>query len=207
MADKKDAKVEEKKKIAKAVEKSAAVAVTAANIGFNKTNNPDGLIQRTLIIFKPDAVQRGIVGEILSRFERVGLKIVATKMVNPDKDHYYHHYEGISKMVSRRGQKAFDLVVNFMTSGPVIAMVLEGVEAIPVVRKIVGSTEPMAADMGTIRGDYAHVSFGYADARNEGVANLIHASGNVEEAEQEVSYWFKPEEIQLYHTLAERFTR
>ncbi len=206
MADKKEDK---DKKIGKAVEKAAKEQkpVTAANVGFTKTNNPDGLIQRTLIIFKPDAVQRGIVGEILSRFERVGLKIVATKMVNPDKDHYYHHYEGISKMVSRRGQKAFDLVVDFMTSGPVIAMVLEGVEAIPVVRKIVGSTEPMAADMGTIRGDYAHVSFGYADARNEGVANLIHASGNVDEAEQEVSYWFKPEEIQIYKTLSERFTR
>ena len=203
MADKKEAK-----KIGKAVDRVAADAkVNAFNIGFNKTNNPDGLVQRTLIIFKPDAVQRGIVGEILQRFERVGLKIVATKMVNPDKDHYFHHYEGISKMVSRRGQKAFDLVVDFMTSGPVIAMVLEGVEAIPVVRKIVGSTEPMAADMGTIRGDYAHVSFGYADARNEGVANLIHASGNVSEAEQEVSYWFKPEEIQIYKTLSERFTR
>ena len=181
--------------------------VTAANIGFTKANNPNNLIQRTLIIFKPDAVQRGIVGEILSRFERVGLKIVGTKMVNPDKDHYYQHYEGISKMISRRGQKAFDLVVDFMTSGPVIAMVLEGVEAIPVVRKIVGSTEPMAADMGTIRGDYAHVSFGYADAHDEGVANLIHASGNPEEAEQEVSYWFKPEEIQIYKTLSEKFTR
>ena len=206
MADKNDAK---DKKIGKAAAKVAAEekVVNAWNVGFNKTNNPDGLIQRTLIIFKPDAVQRGIVGEILSRFERVGLKIVGTKMVNPDKDRYYHHYEGISKMVSRRGQKAFDLVVDFMTSGPVIMMVLEGVEAIPVVRKIVGSTEPMAADMGTIRGDYAHVSFGYADARNEGVANLIHASGNPEEAEQEVSYWFAPEEIQIYKTLSERFTR
>ena len=206
MADKKDAN----KKIGKAtssVANKVTEGVNAWNVGFNKTNNPDNLIQRTLIIFKPDAVQRGIVGEILQRFERVGLKIVGTKMVNPDKDHYYHHYEGISKMVSRRGQKAFDLVVDFMLSGPVIAMVLEGVEAIPVVRKIVGSTEPMAADMGTIRGDFAHVSFGYADARNEGVANLIHASGDAAEAEQEVSYWFKPEEIQIYKTLSERFTR
>ena len=181
--------------------------VNAWNVGFTKENNPDGMVQRTLIIFKPDAVQRGIVGEILSRFERVGLKIVATKMVNPDKDKYYHHYEGISKMISRRGQQAFDWTVNFMTSGPVIAMVLEGVEAIPVVRKMVGSTEPMAADMGTIRGDYAHVSFGYATARNEATANLIHASGNPEEAEQEVSFWFKPEEIQIYQTLSEKFTR
>lgn len=179
----------------------------AYNVGFTKENNPDGMIQRTLIIFKPDAVQRGIVGEILSRFERVGLKIVATKMVNPDKDKYYYHYEGISKMISRRGQQAFDWTVNFMTSGPVIAMVLEGVEAIPVVRKMVGSTEPMAADMGTIRGDFAHVSFGYASARSEATANLIHASGNPEEAEQEVSFWFKPEEIQIYQTLSEKFTR
>ena len=181
--------------------------VNAYNVGFTKENNPDDMIQRTLIIFKPDAVQRGIVGEILSRFERVGLKIVATKMVNPDKDKYYHQYEGISKMISRRGQQAFDWTVSFMTSGPVIAMVLEGVEAIPVVRKMVGSTEPMAADMGTIRGDYAHVSFGYASARSEATANLIHASGNPEEAEQEVSFWFKPEEIQIYQTLSEKFTR
>ena len=179
----------------------------AYNVGFTKENNPDGMIQRTLIIFKPDAVQRGIVGEILSRFERVGLKIVATKMVNPDKDKYYHHYEGISKMISRRGQQAFDWTVSFMTSGPVIAMVLEGVEAVPLVRKMVGSTEPMAADMGTIRGDYAHISFGYADAHDEAVPNLIHASGNPEEADAEVSYWFKPEEIQMYHTLSEKFTR
>ena len=110
-------------------------------------------------------------------------------------------------MISRRGQKTFDITLKFMTSGPVIAMVLEGVEAVPLVRKMVGSTEPMAADMGTIRGDYAHVTFGYADAHDEAVPNLIHASGNPEEADAEVSYWFKPEEIQIYHTLSEKFTR
>ena len=167
----------------------------------------DDLVQQTLIVFKPDAVQRGIVGEILSRFERVGLKIVATKMVNPEKQHYYQHYEGISQMISRRGQETFDETLQFMTSGPVIAMVLEGVEAVPLVRKIVGSTEPMSADMGTIRGDYAHMSFGYANARHTGVPNLIHASGNLDEAKQEVAHWFKPEEIQAYETLSEKFTR
>ena len=166
-----------------------------------------GLVQQSLVIFKPDAVQRGIVGEILSRFERVGLKIVATKMVNPDTQHYYQHYEGISKMVSRRGQEAFDETLQFMISGPVIAMVMEGVEAVPLIRKIVGSTEPMTADMGTIRGDYAHMSFGYANARHTGVPNLIHASGSIEEAEQEVAHWFKPTEIQSYETLTEKFTR
>jgi nucleoside-diphosphate kinase len=170
-------------------------------------NASDSLIQRSLVVFKPDAVQRGIVGEILGRFERVGLKIVATKMVNPDTQHYYQHYENIGKMVSRRGQEAFDETLQFMISGPVIAMVLEGVEAVPLIRKIVGSTEPMSADMGTIRGDYAHMSFGYANARHTGVPNLIHASGSVEEAEQEVSHWFKPAEIQSYQTLAEKFTR
>ena len=165
------------------------------------------LVQRTLVVFKPDAVQRGIVGQILTRFERVGLKIVAAKMVNPDEDHYYKHYEGISKMISRRGQETFDQTLEFMTSGPVIAMVLEGVEAVPLVRKLVGTTEPMSADIGTIRGDFAHMSFGYADAGHIGVPNLIHASGNAEEAREEVSHWFKPEEIQSYQTLAEKFTR
>lgn len=199
-----------RKKLGRAVKQVAgelAQEVTAANVGFSVKNNPDGRLQRTLIIFKPDAVQRGIVGEILSRFERVGLKIVATKMVNPDEDDYFQHYETISKMISRRGRDTFDLTVKFMTSGPVIAMVLEGVEAVPLVRKIVGSTEPMAADMGTIRGDYAHMSFGYANERHKGVPNLIHASGNLSEAEQEVAYWFKPDEIQVYQTLAEKFSR
>ena len=83
------------------------------------------LIQRTLILFKPDAVQRGIVGEILTRFERVGLKIIGTKMIFPNKEHYHKHYEGIGKMVTRRGEKAFDMALEFMTQGPVIAMVLE----------------------------------------------------------------------------------
>ena len=109
-------------------------------------------------------------------------------------------------MISRRGQKTCDVTLKFMTSGQVIAKVIEGVEAETQDRKMVGSTEPMAADMGTIRGDYAHISFGYADAHDEAVPNLIHASGNPEEAEAEVSYWFKPEEIQTYKTLAEKYT-
>lgn len=205
-----DKKTAAKKRMALAAKRVAndlSRKVTAANVGLTEHDLSEGMVQRTLIIFKPDAVQRGIVGEILSRFERVGLKIVATKMVNPDENDYYQHYEGISKLISRRGKDTFDLAVKYMTSGPVIAMVLEGVEAVPLVRKIVGSTEPMTADMGTIRGDYAHMSFGYAQAHNEGVPNLIHASGNVDEALQEVTYWFLPNEIQVYQTLAEKFTR
>lgn len=164
-------------------------------------------VERTLIVFKPDAVQRGIVGEILQRFERVGLKIVGVKMVQPSKDHYYDHYETIGKMVSRRGEDTFNITLDMMMGGPVIAMVLEGVEAVAVVRKIVGPTEPKSADMGTIRGDYSHISFGYADECNKGVPNLIHASGDSDEAADEIKHWFKPEELLDYVILNEKFTR
>ncbi len=165
------------------------------------------LIQRTLILFKPDAVQRGIVGEILTRFERVGLKIIGTKMIFPNKEHYHKHYEGIGKMVTRRGEKAFDMALEFMTQGPVIAMVLEGVESVELVRKLVGGTEPKAALPGTIRGDYSHMSFGYADEHNVGIPNLIHASGSVEEAKQEIEHWFADHEIYDYPSPREKFTR
>ncbi len=165
------------------------------------------LIQRTLILFKPDAVQRGIVGEILTRFERVGLKIIGTKMIFPSKEHYHKHYEGIGKMVTRRGEKAFDMALEFMTQGPVIAMVFEGVEAVELVRKLVGGTEPKTALPGTIRGDYSHMSFGYADEHNVGIPNLIHASGSIEEAKQEISHWFSDFEIYDYTSPREKFTR
>ena len=165
------------------------------------------LIQRTLILFKPDAVQRGIVGEILTRFERVGLKIIGTKMIFPSKEHYHKHYEGIGKMVTRRGEKAFDMALEFMTQGPVIAMVFEGVEAVELVRKLVGGTEPKTALPGTIRGDYSHMSFGYADEHSVGIPNLIHASGSVKEAEQEISHWFSDFEIYDYSSPREKFTR
>ncbi len=165
------------------------------------------LIQRTLILFKPDAVQRGIVGEILTRFERVGLKIIGTKMIFPNKEHYHKHYEGIGKMVTRRGEKAFDMALEFMTQGPVIAMVLEGVESVELVRKLVGGTEPKAALPGTIRGDYSHMSFGYANEHNVGIPNLIHASGSVEEAKQEIEHWFADHEIYDYPSPREKFTR
>lgn len=167
----------------------------------------DKNVQKTLILFKPDAVQRGIVGEILSRFERVGLKIVGTKMIAPSREHYYKHYEEIGKMVSRRGEHAFGVTLDYMLQGPVIAMVFEGVEAIALVRKIVGPTEPKAADMGTIRGDYSHMSFGYADTKDKGTPNLIHASSNEEEAEQEIAHWFSDNELYEYHVLHEKFTR
>ena len=163
--------------------------------------------EKTLIIFKPDAVQRGIVGEILARFEKVGLKIVGAKMLRPDYDHYYHHYENIGKMVSRRGQKAFDVTLEMMNAGPVIAFVLEGVEAVSLVRKMVGATEPKSALPGTVRGDYAHMSFGHADANDVGIPNLMHASGDPEEAKVELAHWFAEGELFDYETVHDKFTQ
>ncbi len=165
------------------------------------------LVERSLVVCKPDAVQRGIVGEILQRFERVGLKIVGMKMVMPNEDQYRAHYEDIGKMITRHGEQIFRYNLNYMMTGPVIAMVLEGVEAIPLVRKIVGPTEPKSAEMGTIRGDYSHMSFGYSDAKGMGVPNLVHASSNKEEAAKEIALWFKPEELYDYSDLNEKYTR
>lgn len=164
-------------------------------------------MERTLIILKPDAVQRGLVGEILTRFEKAGLKIVGVKMTRPDYEHYYKHYEDIGKMVSRRGKKTFDITLEMMQEGPVIAIVLEGVEAVSLVRKMVGTTEPKSAAPGTIRGDYSHVSFAYADEKEAGIPNLIHASGDPEEAKQEVAHWFSEHELFEYATMHEVFTQ
>ncbi len=164
-------------------------------------------MERTLIILKPDSLQRGFVGEIITRFERAGLKIVAAKMLQPSAEHYHHHYETISKMISRRGQKAFDVTLELMQEGPVIAVVLEGVGAVSIVRKMVGTTEPKSALPGTIRGDYAHVSFDHADSQGAGIANIIHASGDVDEAKAEIAHWFSQSEIFNYPTVHEKFTQ
>lgn len=164
-------------------------------------------MERTLIILKPDTVQRGIVGEIITRFERAGLKIVGAKMAAPDYEHFFSHYEDIGKMISRRGQKAFDVTLEMMQSGPVLAMVLEGVEAVALVRKMVGTTEPKAAAPGTIRGDYSHVSFAHADSEDMGIPNLIHASGDVDEAKKEIAHWFSETELFEYNTVHEVFTQ
>lgn len=164
-------------------------------------------VEKTLVLFKPDAVQRGVVGEILTRFERVGLKIVGTKMIAPDRDHYYKHYEDIGKMVTRRGEDTFNITLDLMLQGPVIAMVFEGVEAVALVRKLVGTTEPKSAAPGTIRGDFSHMSFGFADSAKKGIPNLIHASGDPEEAEQEIGHWFSDDELYDYEALNEKFTR
>lgn len=164
-------------------------------------------LEQTLVLFKPDALQRGLVGEILTRFERVGLRIVATKMLAPDDNHYFKHYEEIGTLKTRAGDKIFDITLQMMSAGPVIAMVFEGVEAVALVRKMVGATEPKSSAPGTIRGDYSHMSYGYADTAEKGIPNLLHASGDVTEAEKEIAHWFTDEEMFDYEALHEKFTR
>lgn len=164
-------------------------------------------MERTLIVFKPDAVQRGIVGEILTRFERAGLKIVGAKMLQPDYDHFFQHYEGIGTLKTRKGDKIFEDQLASMQEGPVIAMVLEGVEAVDFVRKMVGSTEPKSAQPGTIRGDYAHVTYGAAASIDRGVANIIHASADDAEAKKEIDHWFSDSELYSYEAVHEKFTQ
>jgi len=164
-------------------------------------------MERTLVILKPDAVQRGLAGEIITRFEKAGLKIVATKMAQPDEAHYHHHYETISKLISRRGEDAYKRNAVFMMSGPVIVMVLEGVEAVSLVRKMVGETEPKSAAPGTIRGDYAHMSIDHSNKANSGLPNLIHASGDPVEAKQEISHWFSKDELFDYKTAHQHLTQ
>lgn len=164
-------------------------------------------MEQTLIILKPDAMQRGIIGEIITRFERVGLNIVAAKVVRPNEAHYYAHYETIGKMISRRGKEVFDYTLAFMQEGPVLAIVLEGVEAVAQVRKMIGTTEPKSANPGTIRGDYSHISYAFADTKAVAIPNLIHASGDISDAKQEVAHWFNPEEIFAYDTVHDKFTQ
>ena len=160
-------------------------------------------VQRTLVLLKPDAVARGLVGRLIQRFEDAGLKVVGMKMKHMDADFTRRHYFDLEE---RFGAGVYNLTAEFMQQGPVVALVLEGVEAVPNVRRIVGATFPSDAPPGTIRGDYAHITKAYAEEQQQVAANLIHASGNAAEAAQEVELWFDKSELFGYQTLAERFT-
>jgi len=164
-------------------------------------------MERTLIVFKPDAVMRGLVGEILTRFERVGLKIVGAKMLQPDYNHFFEHYEGIGTLKTRKGEEIFETQMREMQQGPVIAMVLEGIEAVEQVRKMVGPTEPKSAAPGTIRGDYAHMTYGHASAAKRGVTNVMHASADAGEAAKEIAHWFSETELVNYENVNAHFTQ
>jgi nucleoside-diphosphate kinase len=150
-------------------------------------------IQQTLVLVKPDGVERGLVGEVIKRFEQRGLKIVALKLTRVERSFAQKHYtEDITK---RRGEKVRNMLIDYITSGPVVAMIVQGVDAIENVRKLCGSTESKAALPGTIRGDFTHVSFSHADAKGIPIKNVIHSSGNEEDAKNELALWFSVDEI------------
>jgi len=171
-------------------------------------------MEKTLVLLKHDSVSRGLVGKIITRFEDIGLKIIAMKMILPDenlaKNHYFLDektkagYEKDNKKFPYEdhmelGKQIQSWNMLFLREGPVIALILEGHHAIEIVRKIVGSTEPKSSAPGTIRGDFAMMeSYSVADAKSRVLRNLIHASDSVKSADREIALWFKPAEIQSY---------
>lgn len=159
-------------------------------------------LERTLIVLKPDAVARGLVGEVLTRFERAGIKLIGTKMRWMDSAFTRQHYFDLEE---RHGAAVYAATAAFMQQGPVVAVVAEGVDVVANVRRLVGTTYPNQAAPGTIRGDFAHQSKEYSVAHNLAVANLLHASGSVDEAKYEVELWFSPGELFDYRTTTARF--
>lgn len=183
-------------------------------------------MEQTLVVVKPDGVARGLIGEIIRRMERVGLKVVASKMLQVTSEHAEKHYpkdrtalwKGIGKKTldnysemgvdpktelgtddaEEIGHMVRVWLHKYISEGPVFAMVLEGPHAVELVRRIVGHTLPLKADSGTIRGDFSYDSSYLANSAKRPIRNLVHASGDVEEAKYEVSLWFEPSEIVSY---------
>ncbi|MFH1451973.1 MAG: nucleoside-diphosphate kinase [archaeon] len=150
------------------------------------------MIEQTLVLVKPDGVARGLIGETIKRFEQRGLKIVGLKMVQIDKDFSKKHY------ASHIDKNFYKDLEEFITSGPVVAMVIEGVDAIENVRKLCGTTESKSAFPGTIRGDFSHVSYSHADEKGIAIKNIIHASEDTDNAKNEISLWFSIDELNSY---------
>lgn len=179
--------------------------------------------ERTLILVKPDGILRSLSGEIISRFEKSGLKIIGMKMVRATDGMLAEHYpDSMALPIAEKAKNKFEsegiefkwdlneygmVIVNqlrsFLKSSPVIAFVLYGPNAVQISRKICGSTEPSASEVGSIRGDFSTDSYEFANLRNRSIKNLIHASGNVEEAEKEIKIWFKEDELHNYKRLDE----
>lgn len=162
-------------------------------------------LEQTLILVKPDAVERGLMGKIIDRFETAGFKIIAMKMLKPSKELAEKHYD--EDVAMRRGEAIRKYNIDFITSGPVVALVVEGIDAIDNVRKFCGDTEPKSALPGTIRGDYSHVSYAHCDKNQMVVKNVIHAAADPSFASQEISLWFEPSEITDYENVHEKHTR
>ena len=182
--------------------------------------------EQTLVVIKPDGIQRTLIGELIRRYERTGLKLVALKMLVPKPDLVEKHYlvdpqwrrvTGEKTIASYRKKEKTPpsedpLVITeiilrnlktYMSSGPVIAMVWEGMHAIGIVRKITGGTEPLTSDVGTIRGDFTIDSYEVSDLDSRSVRNLIHASGNQHDAQKEIALWFTKDEIINYRLVQE----
>lgn len=182
--------------------------------------------ERSFVIVKPDGVQRALIGEIIRRFERTGLKLVGMKMIVPTEKQCWTHYNKDDKWFSDKGAKIVaarkeaglsvdkdaieygrDIIrqlVEFMTSGPVVAMVWEGNEAVGIVKKLVGGTEPLTSDVGTIRGDLTVDSYDLAGIDGRAVRNLIHCSDMPEEAQREIAIWFDARELLSYRLVGEQ---
>ena len=156
------------------------------------------MIEKTLVIIKPDGVERGLVGDILKRFENAGLKIIAMKMLWIDKKFAEEHYK------THESKPFFKELVEFITEGPVVAFVIEGVHAVDNARRLVGATSPHEAAPGTIRGDFAHISMAYASKKGSGGKNVIHSSGSRKESDEEIRLWFRKEEMHTYKTVGEK---
>jgi len=185
--------------------------------------------ERTLVIIKPDGVQRSLIGEIIERYERVGLKLIATKMTIPTEEMAIKHYYEVGgdawlEEVGRKARENYEKKglkspfetnmdngraimkanAKYLSSGPVVAMIWQGNQATALVRKITGSTEPLSSDMGTIRGDFTLDTYQMSDLDQRSIRNLIHASGNTQEAEKEIPIWFEEDEIMSYIHLQEK---
>jgi nucleoside-diphosphate kinase len=182
---------------------------------------------RSLVIIKPDGIQRSLIGEIFKRYERAGLKLVAIKMVIANEEIIEKHYTLDPEWRRRTGEKTIkgyldkglepistdpleitrillEKLKKYMTAGPILAMVWQGAHAVPIIRKITGTTEPLTSDVGTIRGDFVLDSYQMTDLDGRSIRNLIHASGSDQEAEQEINLWFKPVEILDYKLVQEQ---
>lgn len=183
--------------------------------------------EQTFVILKPDSVQRSLIGEIINRIERTGLKLVALKMINMDEEHLTNHYGKNDEWYLEKGTKRVRLmqeagkkidqnrspieygkdiirgVIRYMQASPVIAMVWEGNQAVAVVKKLVGTTDPTASDVGTIRGDYQLDSYSLSDTEERGIRNLIHCTDQPSEAQREIDIWFSPEELHDYRHINE----
>jgi nucleoside-diphosphate kinase len=182
--------------------------------------------EQTLVIVKPDGVQRSLIGEIIQRIERTGLKFVAFKLVVPTRDQVIAHYHKDEVWFQKKGARVIedrtahglpvekvaidygrDIIegnVKFMTSGPVLAFIVEGAQSVGIIKKLVGGTEPLTSDVGTIRGDLTVDSYAHSSVSNRAVRNLIHCSDSPEEALREIPEWFKPEEVVKYRLVQEQ---